>query len=170
MSLTQQRELVCVGLKCSGCRASEHSPEPRNSAGATESSPSVTRRASLESDAESASAVHEARKEIGAAFQDAMEIFKNGKLTASTLLPRAITFLQGRLETVRQALNHFMEGYSEGLKEVRDHCHTMCCSIPMAYNAVSLCQQPKEVQAVYSYPCSLFHDVLLTFISTTTLP
>lgn len=74
---------------------------------------------SFQRDAESASAVHEARREIGAAFKDATDIFQTGKVTAGTLLPRIISFLQTRLETVRQALNQFMEGYSEGLKEVR---------------------------------------------------
>lgn len=76
-------------------------------------------RSSLLRDAESASAIREAREEIGAAFKDATDIVKTGRLTASALVPRLVSFLQGRLETVRQALNHFMEGYSEGLKEVR---------------------------------------------------
>lgn len=77
-------------------------------------------REQLQDAAESASAVHEARRELGAAFQDATEVFKTGKVTAGTVLPRVVSFLQGRLQTVRQALSHFMEGYSEGLKEV---CH-----------------------------------------------
>lgn len=72
----------------------------------------------LQSAAESSSAVHEARREIGAAFQDATDIFRTGKATAGSVLPRMVQFLQGRLSTVRQALQQFMEGYSEGLQEV----------------------------------------------------
>jgi ABC-type transporter Mla subunit MlaD len=80
----------------------------------------VKTKRSLLSDTESTRAIAEARKELGAALQDVSEAFKTGKLTASRLMPSVIEFLRGRLETVRQALNHFMEGYSEGLKEVRE--------------------------------------------------
>lgn len=98
-------------------------PEPEQAtedSGVTAHSPAQQKGVGgLMNDVESSEAVREARKELGEAFRDATEMFKTGKVTASSLLPRMVTFLQGRLETVRQALNKFMEGYTEGLKEVR---------------------------------------------------
>ena len=108
----QQLELPTVTKTADGRQSIEDTGSTQHSAAQQKGA------GGLLSDVESSEAMREARKEFVEAFKDASEMFKTGQVSASALVPRMIAFMQGRLETLRQALSKFMEGYTEGLKEV----------------------------------------------------
>jgi hypothetical protein len=60
-----------------------------------------------------------AQQALREAWQDASSAFGSGRSGMTAVQPRLLAFAQGRVQTFRDAMSEFMDGYSEGTKQVR---------------------------------------------------
>lgn len=87
----------------------------------TEASPQAAQRAgrTAAEDERGGEEMRAAAEDMRAAVKDAWHIFGAARASAAALTPMAIEFARDRVDTLRAALSEFMQGYSEGAREVR---------------------------------------------------